>query len=71
MLPHHHYILQFHSDPDSVIQADLARRGMRVLGFVPDSGLLVSTGAAFTVEGLDLTWAGPLDLPPGYRGERR
>jgi len=40
-----HYILQFESYPDADIRADLAGRGIRILQYVPDNALMVSSAA--------------------------
>ena len=57
---HRHWIVQFHSYPGAEIRAELARRGMRVLEYVPEFALLVSAGAHPDLGGLDAGWAGPL-----------
>jgi len=56
-----HYILQFRSFPGPEVRQELARRNIRVLNYVPDSGLLVSAAGPVGLEGLDVTWAGTLD----------
>lgn len=56
-----HVILQFGSYPGPEVREELARRGIRVLGYVPDSALMVSAGQALDLQGLDVTWAGTLD----------
>src|SRR5262249_39925192 len=56
-----HFILQFQSYPDAQIRAEIARRGMRILEYVPDNALMVAALAP-SLEGLDLVWAGPLDI---------
>jgi hypothetical protein len=56
-----HVILQFGSYPGPEVREELARRGIRVLEYVPDSALMVSAGKALDLEGLDVTWAGTLD----------
>src|SRR5436305_10601236 len=55
-----HYILQFPSLPGPALREDLARRGIRVLNYVPDSALMVSISAASDLRGLDVSWAGTL-----------
>ena len=55
-----HYILQFRANPDPAVRAELARRGIRVLNAVPDSALMVSSATPPDLNGLDLSWAGPL-----------
>ena len=56
----HHYVLQFGSEPGPETRAELARRGIRVLNAVPQSALMVSSATPPDLEGLDVTWAGPL-----------
>ena len=53
-----HFILQFRRYPDAGIRAEIQRRGMRLLEYVPDNALLVAAFAP-RLEGLDLVWAGP------------
>jgi len=55
-----HVILQFHRYPDAQLRAELAKRGMRVLEYVPDNGLLVAA-AAPQLDGLPVAWAGALE----------
>ena len=56
-----HFILQFDSPPGPEIRRELERRGMRVLEYVPDSALLVSSDRIPPLEGLKVRWAGPLE----------
>ena len=56
----HHYILQFRASPGPKLRAELARRGIRVLGYVPDAALMVSSQAPPDLSGLEVTWAGSL-----------
>jgi hypothetical protein len=55
-----HYIVQFASYPGPDVRQELARRQIRVLQYVPDSALLVA-GSGMDLDGLDVTWAGPLE----------
>ena len=56
-----HLILQFrHAVNDEIVQ-ELNRRGAFVVGAVPDFGVAVSAPDDFSMEGLDLAWAGRLD----------
>jgi hypothetical protein len=55
-----HYILQFHEYPDGRVRAELERRGMRILEYVPDNALLISAPQP-NFDGLDLRWAGTLE----------
>jgi len=61
--PRVHYILQFSAYPGPEIRQALESRGVRVLGYVPDSALMVSSGASADLRGLGATWAGPLETP--------
>jgi hypothetical protein len=55
-----HYLLQFGRNPGPEVHAELLRRGIRVLGSLPESALLASSPNAPDLEGLEVTWAGPL-----------
>jgi len=55
-----HYILQFRVNPGPAVRAELARRGIRVLNAVPESALMVSSATPPDLDGLDISWAGPL-----------
>ncbi|MEN6605356.1 MAG: matrixin family metalloprotease [Bryobacteraceae bacterium] len=57
-----HLILQFREAPGSIDKQELTRRGIRILGAVPESALMVSVPDEVSVEDLDLRWAGA--LPP-------
>ena len=48
-----HHIVQFASWPGPAVRAELERRGMRVLGYVPDNALMVA-GELF-LDGLDIS----------------
>src|SRR5215471_15114571 len=54
-----HHIVQFRGYPDARVRAELERRGIRVLEYVPDNGLLVS-GDAPDLTGLDVAGSGTL-----------
>jgi len=56
-----HYILQFGAYPGPEIRRELARRGVRVLGYVPDSALMVSSDPSADLRGLGAIWAGSLE----------
>jgi hypothetical protein len=56
-----HYILQFATCPGPDLLHQLERRGVRVLDYVPDCALMVSSDGTADLEGLDLTWAGALE----------
>ena len=49
-----HFVLQFRSYPQASVRADLAGRGIRVLGFRPPSSLIVSAVRDVDLNGLDL-----------------
>src|ERR1044071_3003360 len=59
--PRQHLILQFRDHPGAAIRAELAGRGIRILGYVPDSGVMVSASHGADLRGLEVAWAGPLD----------
>ncbi len=71
-----HYLVQFRSYPDAGVRAELARRGVRVLGYVPDSTLMVASETVPDWGGLDVNSVGSLipsdklspDLPYLRRG---
>src|SRR5437879_4460428 len=54
-------MLEFRSYPGPEVRQELGRRGMRVLQYLPDTGLMVSSDTAPRLAGLDVTWAGPLN----------
>ena len=56
-----HYILVFNSTPTPQTHSDLAARGIRVLQFVPDTGLMVTMPASANLDGLDLAYTTALD----------
>src|SRR5579871_2902097 len=56
-----HYILLFGAFPGPAIRAELARRQIRILGYVPDSALMVSSQGRPNLDGLGVTWSGPLE----------
>src|SRR5690349_3417983 len=56
-----HYILVFNSTPTSDTHRDLAARGIRVLQFVPDTGLMVTMPSSADLSGLDLAYTTSLD----------
>jgi hypothetical protein len=55
-----HYMLQFRTFPDAGVRAELARRGVRVLGYVPDSTLMVASETIPDLGGLDVASIGSL-----------
>jgi hypothetical protein len=57
-----HLILQFREAPGTAEKEELNRRGINILGTVPESGLMVSIPDEGTVGDLDLRWVG--ELPP-------
>jgi len=56
-----HYLLQFPSYPGPEVEETLARRGMRVLQYVPDNTLMVLVGVGLNLEGLGVIWAGEME----------
>ena len=54
-----HHILQFRSWPDAGVRAELERRGMRLLGYVPENAVMVSGPLA--LDGLDVAGVSSLD----------
>jgi len=63
--PGTHYVVQFASFPGADVRQELGRRHVRILGYLPDSALMVSAAGAPDFEGLDVVWSGPLD--PAYK----
>jgi Matrixin/Glucodextranase, domain B len=55
-----HYLILFRSYPGPDVLAELARRRIQVLGYVPENTLMVSA-AMLNLQGLDVSWAGPMD----------
>src|SRR5579871_216002 len=53
----HHYVLQFRNYPDAALRAQLENRGIRVLSYVPETALMVSSEAQPDLSGLDVLWA--------------
>src|SRR5689334_6381653 len=58
--PGTHHIVQFREYPGAAARAEIARRGLRVLEYVPDNALLVA-GPSTALADLDAAWAGELD----------
>ncbi len=54
-------LVQFRERPGARLRAELARRGFRIISYVPDSSLLLETPPIADLSGLDVEWAGPLD----------
>jgi len=54
VLPAGHEIVQFGSYPGVEVRAELGRRGVRVLAYVPPTGLLVACDSAWETRGLDV-----------------
>ncbi len=55
-----HFILQFRAAPGAATRKELSRRGIRVLGSVPEHALLVAARTSADLKGLNVTWAGAL-----------
>lgn len=49
-----HFVLQFRSYPADAVRVQLAGRGIRVVGFLPPSSLIVSADRSVGLDGLDL-----------------
>jgi hypothetical protein len=56
-----HYVLQFSSYPGQDLRDELNRRGVRVLQYVPDNALMVSSAASADLSGIDILWSGSLE----------
>jgi hypothetical protein len=56
-----HYIVQFDSFPSPEVERALSLRGVRVLDYVPDRALLVSSDSPADLRALGATWISPLD----------
>ena len=56
-----HFIVEFDSYPGPEVRQELARRGVRVLRYVPDTGLMVVSDRAADLGGLGAIWAGALE----------
>jgi len=59
--PGRHWLVQFASFPGPREIAELERRGIRVLAYVPDSGLMLATSGKPDLRGFQVVWAGALD----------
>ncbi len=57
-----HLILQFRHPVSAPMVQELNQRGAYVVGAMPDFGVAVSVRDDFTLEGLDVEWAGRLEL---------
>lgn len=55
-----HLILQFDARPGPELLAELARRRIRVLAFLPGSSLMVARDGEMDLQGLAVRWAGPM-----------
>jgi hypothetical protein len=55
-----HLLVQFREPPGPAEQAELERRGIRVLRYVPDSAFLISSDDPPDLSGLDIVWSGRL-----------
>jgi hypothetical protein len=59
-VPASHWILQFKEFPGAGVRRELARRGIRVLEYVPESALIVSFHQSPDLTGLNISWTGQL-----------
>ena len=57
-----HVILQFPAYPGAALRDTLTRRGIRILQYVPDNALMVSANPSADLSGLDVVWAGSLNV---------
>ena len=57
-----HVILQFSAYPDATLRDEVARRGVRILQYVPDNALMVTAGPDVDLTGLGVAWAGSLSV---------
>ena len=68
-----HLILQFDARPGPELLAELARRGIRVLTFLPESSLMVARDGEMDLRGLEVRWVGPMaaadKISPALAGE--
>jgi hypothetical protein len=55
-----HFLVLFPSYPGADVRAELLRRRIQVLAYVPDNTLMVSA-AVLNLTGLHATWSGPMD----------
>ncbi len=55
-----HFVLQFPDYPGEAVRAALEQKGVRVLGYVPDNALMVSSDRPPDLGRLGATWAGSL-----------
>ncbi len=67
----HHYVIQFRTDPGTALRAELERRGIAVLGYVPDRAVMASSREAPDLGGLEVTWVGSLTAPDKLSRELR
>ena len=56
-----HLLVQFRSYPGRDVREALARRGIVVVGYVPDNALMISAVRGADLSGLEVNWAGPLE----------
>jgi Matrixin/Glucodextranase, domain B len=58
---HRHLLVQFQRYPGRDVRDALARRGIRITGYVPDNTLMVSAGPEADLGGFGVKWTGPLE----------
>jgi hypothetical protein len=68
-VPAGHIVLQFSSYPGPELRAALEHRGVRVLAYIPPSGLLVSSDGVWDAGSLELLWSSAIDAPAKFVGE--
>ena len=55
-----HLLLQFSAGPAAKDLIELKRRGARIVGSVPDGGIIISLDAPISLDGLPVEWSGPM-----------
>jgi hypothetical protein len=68
-VPAGHTVVQFRSYPGPEVRAELESRGVRVLGFVPPTGLLLSSGGDWEARGLEVLSAAAPEVSAKVSGE--
>jgi hypothetical protein len=56
-----YWMVQFEERPGATLRAELARRGFRIVSYVPDMSLLLEAPELADLRGLGVKWAGPLE----------
>jgi len=66
--PGKYWLVQFNRPPGPELRAELARRGFRILSYLPESSLMLEVPDAPDLRDLGVSWSGPLD--PGDKLSR-